>query len=132
MKHLVVAAVAAPLLLAGCSSVPTGPEVIATEGRVTEVRATEGQLAPVGAYQPGQGGAIGGAFAYLLRYSMGTKAHTQYVIRQLDGKERLVPATEKFDVGACVAVMTQQANQGNWYLKLGEARLQASTSCPTE
>ena len=120
-------------LLASCASVSTGPEVIVAEGRITIAKAVEGQLAPTpAAYEGGRGGAVGAGVLYLVRYSMGSKSHTRYIILQPDGNTKSVATTENFQNGTCVAAFGPQTKQSSMVFELGEARLQLSTNCAAE
>jgi hypothetical protein len=122
----------ATALLSACAISSKSFDSEIAEGRISRVQSVEGELASAGSYYPGQGGAVGAATAYLLRYANGTKAHSYYTIQRADGSERTFATDEKFEVGTCVAAFVNSANATNPYPKLGEVTIRSSDKCSFE
>ena len=120
------------MLALGCAAVPDANHTaVASIGRVVNrFDVSESSPKPMGAYQPGMGGALGGAMAAVLPRIDGKGAYLGYeVLDQERGVKIAFYTSSRFEIGQCVEVLTSQENvKVETFLK-GEASIRSSARC---
>jgi hypothetical protein len=104
---------------------------MASVGRiVNRFDVSESAPRPTGAYQPGMGGALGGAVAAVLPRIDGKGAYLGYeVLDQERGIKIAFYATSKFEIGQCVEILTSPENVKVENFLKGEASTRNSDRC---